>query len=57
VAVDVEPTADLHLDHRSRFFDDDAETTGRSTYNVEEGVDVRVAVQVDVNVLTGRSGL
>jgi hypothetical protein len=49
VAVDVEPIVDLHLDHRSRFFDEDSETR-RSTYKVkvEEGVDVYVAVQVDV---------
>jgi hypothetical protein len=48
VAVDVEPIVDLHVDHRSQFFGEDSETTGRSTYNVEEGVDVHVAVQVDV---------
>jgi hypothetical protein len=38
VAVDVEPTVDLHVDHRSRLFDEDSQTTRRS--KVEEGVDV-----------------
>jgi hypothetical protein len=27
VAVDVEPIVDLHVDHRSRLFDEDPETT------------------------------
>jgi hypothetical protein len=40
VAVDVEPIVDLDFDHRSRFFDEDPETTRRSTYKVEDGVDV-----------------
>jgi hypothetical protein len=49
VAVDVEPIVDLHIDHRSRFFDEDSETTRRSPdkAKVEGGVYVAVAVQVD----------
>jgi hypothetical protein len=40
VAVDVEPTVDRHVDHRSRLFDEDSQTTRRSMYEAEEGVDV-----------------
>jgi hypothetical protein len=54
VAVDVELIVDLDVDRRSRFFDEDSETTRRSTYKVNEGVDVHVAVQV--NVLRQRQG-
>jgi hypothetical protein len=54
VAVDVEPIVDLHVDHRSRFFDEDSETTRRSTYKVEEGVAVHVAVQVERLATTPR---
>jgi hypothetical protein len=52
VAVDVEPIVDLDFDHRSRFFDEDPETTRRSTYKVEDGVDV----DVQVDVLRQRQG-
>jgi hypothetical protein len=48
VALDVEPIVDLYVDQRSRFFDEDSETTRRSMYKVEVGVDVHVAVQVNV---------
>jgi len=48
VAVDVEPIVDLDVNHRSRLFDEDSEGTRGSTYTVEDGVDVHVAVQVDV---------
>jgi hypothetical protein len=41
---DVDPTVDLHVDHPSRSFNKDPETTRRSTYKVEGGVDVYVAV-------------
>jgi hypothetical protein len=54
VAVDVDPIVDLDLDHRSRFFDEDSETTQRSTYNVEKGVDVHVAVRVERLATTPR---
>jgi hypothetical protein len=57
VAVDVESIVDLDvdLDHRSRLFDEDSESTRRSTYKVEVGVDVYVAVQVKVFATTSRS--
>src|SRR5262249_32132217 len=42
VAVDVEPLVDLYLDHRSRLFNEDSETTRRSTYNVQDGLNVHV---------------
>jgi hypothetical protein len=45
VAVDVEPIADLHLDHRSRFFDEDSATPSKSRCKVDGGVEVYVAVQ------------
>jgi hypothetical protein len=38
--VDIDPTVDLDLDHRSQCFDEDPETTGRSTYNVDGRVHV-----------------
>jgi hypothetical protein len=34
VAVDVESIVDLHVDHRSRLFDEDSQTIRRSTYKV-----------------------
>jgi hypothetical protein len=56
-AVDVEPIVDLHVDHRSRFFDEGSEATTRSTYKVEGRVDVqrrrsgrRLATTSTVNV-------
>src|SRR5262249_35781334 len=54
VAVDVDSIVDLHLDHRSRWFGEDPEATRGSTYKVEEGLNVYVAVQV--NVLRPRRG-
>jgi hypothetical protein len=45
--VEVAPTVDLDFDHRSRFFNEDSETTRSprtSTYNVDDGVDVHVNV-------------
>ena len=60
VAVDVDSIVDLDIDHRSQVFDEDSETTRRSTYKGKDGVDVprrrsgqRLGdnVKVDVNVL------
>jgi hypothetical protein len=48
VAVDVDSIVDLDVDHRSRFFDGDREPQKASTYNVDDGLHVYVAVQVDV---------
>jgi len=59
VAVDIDSIVDLDMDHRSQFFDEEPETTRRSTYKVKDGVDVQRRsgqrlgdnVKVDVNVL------
>jgi hypothetical protein len=48
VAVDVAPIVDLDFDQRPRFFDEDSETTRRSTYKVEIESTSAAAVQVDV---------
>jgi hypothetical protein len=54
VAVDVEPIVDLHVDHRSRFFDEDSESTRRSTYKVEIESTSAFAVQAERLATTPR---
>jgi hypothetical protein len=54
VAVDVEPIVDLHVDHRSRFFDEDSETARWSTSKVEIESRSAFAVQVERLATTPR---